>query len=63
MKTYDFEITIILDSIDIEAKNEKEARSQLTEQVRDYFAETTIEIGEKEAKLCTVKDFENNTIN
>jgi hypothetical protein len=49
-KEYTFEVTLKID-LDISATSEAEARKQLTEQVREYFAQTTIEISEAEAKL------------
>lgn len=59
MKQFDFDITIKLTDIEIEAKTEKEAREQLTESVENYFSVVTVNITEKEAKLVNVYDLEN----
>ena len=53
-KEYDFEVNVKID-ISVVAKNEREAREQLTEQVADYFRDTDIEIGRKEATLVDVR--------
>jgi hypothetical protein len=53
-KEYIFEVTIKID-MNTYAENEADARANLTELVADYFAETTVEISDKEAKLIAVK--------
>jgi formylmethanofuran dehydrogenase subunit E len=52
-KEYIFDVNLNIE-IQITAKSEAGARKQLTEQVADYFRETEIEIGKKEAKLVGV---------
>ena len=47
---YEFDITTTV-NLSIEADSEKEARSKLTETLQEYFADTTLTIGESEAKL------------
>lgn len=54
IKEYDFEITVILDSITVEADNEEEARGKLPELVAEYFSNTQVSISHEEAKLCEV---------
>ena len=54
MNQYNFDITINLTDIAIEAETEKEARSKLTEQVADYFTDTQVSISDKEAVLTDI---------
>jgi hypothetical protein len=61
-KFYSFDITINLTDIGVEADNEEEARSKLTEQVADYFTDTQISISAKEAKLVDVTDEDGNRV-
>ena len=56
IKEYTFDITIKLTDIGVEANDEDEARSKLTEQVSDYFVDTTVNISKDEAKLVSVND-------
>ena len=62
MNTYNFDITINLTDIGIEADNEEEARGKLTEQVSDYFTDTQVSISDKEAKLTDVFDENGNRV-